>query len=119
MFLSTQNLEFLMQEWQDNAGLLRRITGATASNSNAQPIEHTKLPRHGLLIASHADTFTQSLPYAQQPFPSSPPFFQSGCTVDLPCATLSPGLRVRNPGHTQCRDPGVDTSRGILPGSAF
>lgn len=41
MFLSTQNSELLIQEWQDNASLLRRITEATAFNSNAPPTEHT------------------------------------------------------------------------------
>ncbi len=60
-----------MQEWQDDDGLLGRLTEelravltrAPTSISNAPPTKHTRPPLQDQLISIRANTFNQSLRY--------------------------------------------------------
>jgi hypothetical protein len=124
-----------MQEWQDIAILLRRLTpgdeldhGAGTRfippTSNPRLAEHTKTLRPSLPPEICADTFEHSPPCGQGPLLSSPPPPCDPATQlprpgFLPRVAAMSGHPARHgTWHPRCRDPRVDTGRGMFLGPA-
>lgn len=124
-FPSTYQLEFLMQEWQDNAVLLRRLTeeldhAVSTRVATPPPTEHTKHSWQGPPTESRAATFEHSPPCVQELLPPSPPQL-SDPAAQLTCpGYLSRATAISGPlARLQCRDSRMDIGRGTLLGSAL